>query len=281
VEYTTIANDAPVINLSSPADGDNFLVGDNIAFSASASDTEDGDVTAALSWTSDISGLIGTGGSFSRADLPIGSHQVTVEVSDSNGRGDSVQFDIDITPAAGTIVSTEVRVAAKSDDAEESASGAMNLSSSDLELAYDGTDQLIGMRFNGVDIPQGATITAAYIQFKVDEVSTADTSLQIRGEATDNAEVFKSTNGDISNRPLTAASVGWSPVPWTTVKEVGPDQQTPPIATVIQEIVNRPGWASGNSLAVIVSGTGKRTAESYNGDSSGAPLLHVEYVLAP
>jgi hypothetical protein len=46
---------------------------------------------------------------------------------------------------------------------------------------------------------------------------------------------------------------------------------------VIQEIVNRSGWASGNSLVLIVTGTGKRTAESYNGDQAGAALLHVEY----
>ena len=46
---------------------------------------------------------------------------------------------------------------------------------------------------------------------------------------------------------------------------------------MIQEIINRPGWARDNALVLIISGTGKRTAESYDGDSSGAPLLHVEY----
>jgi hypothetical protein len=61
------------------------------------------------------------------------------------------------------------------------------------------------------------------------------------------------------------------------VGEVGPDQQTPDIAPIIQEIVNRPGWSSGNSLVIIVSGTGERVAESYRGDPAGAPLLHVEY----
>jgi hypothetical protein len=46
---------------------------------------------------------------------------------------------------------------------------------------------------------------------------------------------------------------------------------------VIQEIVDRPGWSAGNALVVIVTGSGKRVAESYNGLPSGAPLLHVEY----
>jgi hypothetical protein len=61
------------------------------------------------------------------------------------------------------------------------------------------------------------------------------------------------------------------------VGEAGLDQRTPDITSVVQEIVNRLGWVSGNSLAIIVSGTGARTAESFEGDSAGAPLLHVEY----
>ena len=46
--------------------------------------------------------------------------------------------------------------------------------------------------------------------------------------------------------------------------------------------MNRPGWASGNALALIVtgSGTGKRTARSFNGNPAGAALLHVEYSFA-
>ena len=41
-----------------------------------------------------------------------------------------------------------------------------------------------------------------------------------------------------------------------------------------------PGWSSGNALALIVTGTGERVAEAYEGDQAGAPLLHVEYIEA-
>ncbi|UCG63843.1 MAG: metallophosphoesterase, partial [Deltaproteobacteria bacterium] len=172
----------------------------------------------------------------------------------------------------------EIRVSASTDDAEEGSSGSMNLTSSDLELIYDGSDQTVGMRFNGLDIPPGATISNAYIQFQVDETAPSDpTDLTIQAEAIDDAPTFTNTVGNISSRATTTASVYWSPVPWTTVGEAGPDQQTPNIAAVIQEIVDRPGWSSGNSLVIIITGTGERVAESYNGDSSGAPLLHMEY----
>jgi hypothetical protein len=55
----------------------------------------------------------------------------------------------------------------------------------------------------------------------------------------------------------------------------GISQRTPDLSRIIQEIVNRPGWGSGNALALIVSGTGRRTAESSNG--SFAPILHLEF----
>jgi hypothetical protein len=36
-------------------------------------------------------------------------------------------------------------------------------------------------------------------------------------------------------------------------------------------------WAEGNGLVVILSGSGKRVAEAYDGSPAGAPLLHVEF----
>ena len=71
--------------------------------------------------------------------------------------------------------------------------------------------------------------------------------------------------------------MGWSPVPWNTVNEAGPNQRTPSLSSVVQEIVDRPGWSSGNALVFVITGTGERVAESYNGDRAGAPLLHVEF----
>lgn len=54
-------------------------------------------------------------------------------------------------------------------------------------------------------------------------------------------------------------------------------QRTPSLVSVIQEIVGQSGWARGNALALIVTGSGNRTAESFEGDPNGAPLLHVMY----
>ena len=65
---------------------------------------------------------------------------------------------------AGTI---DVQVSSGNDDAEEDivTAGLMDLGSSDLELIHDedsSSDQLVGIRFQDIGIPQGATITSAY-----------------------------------------------------------------------------------------------------------------------
>ncbi len=179
---------------------------------------------------------------------------------------------------AATIV--ERRTAASADDAEEFSTGVMYIQSSDLELIHDNTDQTVGMRWTGLMIPQGASITAAYIQFASKESQSEATTLSFRGQAADNPVAFDSTAFNISTRPRTTASMAWSPLPWNT-GEVGPNQRTPDLSAVIQEVVNRPGWLSGNALVIVVTGSGHRTAYSWDGTPTGAPLLHIEYVTGP
>ena len=72
--------------------------------------------------------------------------------------------------------------------------------------------------------------------------------------------------------------MSWNPVPWLTLGEAGPDQQTADLSLIVQEIVDRPGWLSGNALVIIFTGTGERVAEAFDGDENGAPLLRVRYL---
>ena len=72
----------------------------------------------------------------------------------------------------------------------------------------------------------------------------------------------------------------WPPEAWDTTGEAGDDQRIPGLIPIIDEIVNHDDWASGQSLVIIITGSGKRVAESFDGDSDAAALLHVE-CLAP
>ncbi|MBI3463270.1 MAG: cadherin repeat domain-containing protein, partial [Planctomycetes bacterium] len=156
--------------------------------------------------------------------------------------------------------------------------GTVQTSSPDLKLVVDRSNQTVGLRFNTLPLPPSARIVHAYMQFQSDRPSAEVTSLTIQGEASDNASQFANARRNISSRPRTVAAVPWSPPAWTTLGAKGPDQQTPDIAPVIQEIVDRMNWVAGNSLAIIISGSGKRVAESFEGSRTGAPLLHVEYL---
>jgi DNA-binding beta-propeller fold protein YncE len=198
--------------------------------------------------------------------------------SDPN-ENDGRVYEMTLAPDPGLI---QVRVAAGLDDAEETATGTMRLTSSDLELTFDGSYQSVGMRFSDLAIPQGASISEAYVQFTTDEILSVPTALLIQGQAIDDAPGFSSTAHDISSRDRTTASVIWDPVaPWLDVGEAGPDQQTPDLTGIIQEIVDREGWSSGNGLVIVVTGIGERAADSFEGDPTRAALLSVRFDTTP
>ena len=172
----------------------------------------------------------------------------------------------------------EVQITASTDDAEEATiSQNMDLISGDLDI---GTT-VVGLRFPGLNIPQGATIINAYVQFGADENAVTASSLTIAGEDIDSASTFTSANGNISSRTPTSSSVAWSPPEWAR-RDAGPDQRTPNLNSVIQEIVSRPGWNSGNAIALMISGPGNRPAESTDGNFPElAPIFHIEFNTTP
>lgn len=78
-------NTAPSVSISSPGNGSGFSVGASITFTGSSNDTQDGNLSAGLIWTSNLQGQIGSGASFSRSDLVTGTHTVTASSTDSGG----------------------------------------------------------------------------------------------------------------------------------------------------------------------------------------------------
>lgn len=170
----------------------------------------------------------------------------------------------------------DFQVTAAADDAEEQANGLLSSGVSDLELVFNGGNQVVGLRFPNVAVPPGSAISRASIQFVANALQSEPTSLLVQGEAADNPGPFLPLLHSVSGRARTTASASWVPPPWTVMGEGGANQRTPDLAPVIQEIVGRPGWKSGNAIVLIISGTGRRTARSYERDPAGAAVLHIE-----
>ncbi|MCP3670907.1 MAG: hypothetical protein GY814_10835, partial [Gammaproteobacteria bacterium] len=170
----------------------------------------------------------------------------------------------------------ETRVSTGNDDSEEGVDGAIQLNSSDLELVDEvgQGNQMVGIRFRNVEVPVNAVISRAYIEFEVDEVSSGAVALTITVEDTANAAVFSAASFDISNRPVSANSVFWDVSESWAVNEI---KQTADLTILVQEIVSRPDWVSGAAVSFIITGTGTKTVESYNGERNAAPRLHIEY----
>lgn len=194
-----------------------------------------------------------------------------------------VTYNTTTIPTSSSCHRVTQRITQSSDDAEQVVSSgvtdlvgnvAVTGTNRTLELAVSSTtDQKVGLRFQDINIPQGATITRATIEFTVNTSNTSSPALTINGENRDDAATFAAAANNISSRPTTTASVSWNP------PNPGAKQKltTPDLTTIVQEIVNRSGWASGNAIAFIVGGTGTRVVESYDSRPSVAPLLRITY----
>lgn len=86
-------NAAADVSIDSPADGAN-LEGPT-DFTGTALDTEDGDLSSSIEWSSDLDGDLGTGASVN-ADLSPGTHLITASVVDNDGEQASASITVHV-----------------------------------------------------------------------------------------------------------------------------------------------------------------------------------------
>jgi hypothetical protein len=186
----------------------------------------------------------------------------------------SAYFDI---AAAGGGNTLDLVISQGKDDAEQKANNKVTLNSKDLDLGAPSKGAaIVGLRYNGVAIPPGATITTATLLFTAEESDSEATNLLIQAQADGNAPVFKKKKRNLSNRSVTNAQVNWSVPAWIK-GDAGVDQTSPNLSALIQEIINRGDWRDGNSLVLLLRGTGNRDGFSYNNDRARTAVLHIEF----
>ena len=217
---------------------------------------------------------------------------ITYGVADPNGGGTNGGGGTTTGGNGGTTSTVEYTkefsIRQSDDDGELNlVSGYLNLNSSDLELCKDGDEQMVGLRFDQVDIPVDAEIEEAYLQFTTDESKAGgDVNLAIQIENTGDALELNLQN--LKSRAY-ADPVFWRQLEdWTVYNSATSAQQSPSLATPLQAILDRGDWASGQAILIAIlpasevdnsfrQNSSKRVAQSYNKSSTRAPKLVVRY----
>ena len=275
-----VGNQRPVVNA-----GSDVTVSESAGASLDGTVSDDGPPPLSTVWSQE--GGPALGASFanpSAVDTTVSFAEpgvYTLRLTATDGEALSAFDEVVVTVSPDGLNVVDVQITNGLDDAEERASGAVSRSSTDLELVTDSAVQTVGVRFPGVAVPTGATITNAWVQFTVDEVTTDPASLAVQVQLSPDAPPITGNSFNVSSRLATATSaISWNPEAWPTRNVTGPDQRTPSLTGAIQQVVDQGGWSSGSAMMVIITGSGRRTAEAYDGSPTGAPTLHIEYTVS-
>lgn len=112
----------------------------------------------------------------------------------------------------------------------------------------------IWLRFSDVQIAQGELISTATIALKCNG-STTNSPVDVKIRAFDQDDATAPTSKvDFDGRARTTAQVDWNSVPNCTSSAT--TLTTPSIVSVIQEVVDRPGWTKGNSIVLVIEDNG-------------------------
>jgi hypothetical protein len=274
----------PTATVTSPSGGS--TVSGSVSLQASAGD--DVGVTAVsfkIDSTTVGSGSLSSGTAksgtwtypWSSTQVGNGLHTVTATASDAAGHATTsspVTFTVSNAAGSGSI---DVKITNGLDDTEERTTGKVWKKNADLDMMLDGStpQAAVGLRFPNLQIPAGATVTSAWIQFWPDEKRSNVTTLTIAADRVANSPQA-STKNKLSTR-TTTSGVSWTPDPWGTIDQPIAQAKTVDLSSVVNQVVSLSGWAPGNAVQFIVTGSGRRVAESFEGGAAYAAVLHVEF----
>ncbi|MEN8928774.1 MAG: hypothetical protein ABF242_01830, partial [Flavobacteriales bacterium] len=167
----------------------------------------------------------------------------------------------------------------RSDDAKEFVlDSSVNTGSNLLQIGSSSSKMLkTGIRFETVNIPKGSTVVNASISFTASGTSADPLNMFIVGENADSSLTFTSQLYDISNRPISNNKVSWNNVePW----ESDSVYSTPDVTAIIQEIIDKPGWETGNPITFIMWSQDSTTSDDRtikSKDKNGILQLNFDY----
>jgi len=198
-----------------------------------------------------------------------------------------IEYEVDPARTGNTACvqkSLQVTVENDNDDAEERASnGNMDRDDDTLELVYESNNkQVVGIRFASVPLPAGARIVSAHVDFTDRGAGSGNPTLTIVGQKALTPGSFADSKRNISSR-VDSASERTSTVTWSNIPDPADGQTvtTPDLRTIFQDLVDQPGWTSGNPVVLVFehqSGSGYRVFEARDRrNTERQPVLRIVY----
>ncbi len=172
VTITVQGNTAPTVTVTAPTDGATLTTDQIITFTGTATDAQDGNLTASLSWTSSIDGTLGSGGSFNRA-LSLGDHTIQASVTDSKGVISTATLTVHVIRSTTTTItsvgaedgwvleSSENSNVGGSIKSSDTSSKALLLGDSSRKQQYKSI-----LSFDTASLPDNAIITSATLKLQ-------------------------------------------------------------------------------------------------------------------
>lgn len=139
-------------------------------------------------------------------------------------------------------------------------------------------------RFVDVLIPQGAELDEADILLQFSTGAGTDMSWRVQAQAQDDA-VAPTNRSEALAMPLTSTYQDWTVFPAATPGTLQP-VSSPDIVSVVQEVIDRPGWEPGNAILIAVrdiasASSNYRLIVSYDVSPVYVAVLSIEYTPPP
>jgi type IV pilus assembly protein PilY1 len=139
----------------------------------------------------------------------------------------------------------------------------------------------VGLRFPKINIPQGATILSAVIDFTPFAVDVNTPTLAIQAENVLTSASFSSTGANTVGTRIASTTVGtatWATTAWSSAAPSV--YSTPDLTSLVQSLVNNGSWdPTNNALTFFITGSGgsgQHAAYASDGSLGFAPRLRIQ-----
>jgi len=134
----------------------------------------------------------------------------------------------------------------------------------------DDEGEFVAFQFDGLEVEQGETVANAW--FDIWLGSDVSGEAVIKCDDADSPSALSASANDISSRSLTTANY--------ILANVDNGSLEADIASLIQEVIDRPGWTADNRIVVVIEGQ-EHHSDSFEIDLSVDATLDIGYTVPP